>query len=119
MGALNVFKGVAISVVFTLVCLLIFSCLLVYTNISESLMQPVIIIVTAISILIGSTIVNRKTKKNGIINGAIVGFVYMFLIYLFSSISSDINFSLNFQSIIMIVAGMLGGIIGGIVGVNT
>ena len=52
----NLFKGIGISMLFTVSCLLIFSILLTYTNISESTIKPVIIVVTAISILIGSSI---------------------------------------------------------------
>ena len=115
---LNIFKGVLISFIFTIVCLLIFSCLLVYTDISENLMTPVVIVVTGISILIGSSMGNRKNTKNGILNGALVGGIYMLLIYLLSSICNEISFSLNMQSIIMICVGVIGGILGGIIGVN-
>ena len=101
---INILKGVSISIVFTLICLFIFSFLLVYTNISEALMGPVVIVITGISILLGSSIGNRKATKNGILNGALVGGLYMLVIYLFSSISNDINFTLNLQSIIMIIA---------------
>ncbi len=52
----NLFKGIGISMLFTVICLLIFSILLTYTNISENTITPVIIVVTAISILIGSSI---------------------------------------------------------------
>jgi putative membrane protein (TIGR04086 family) len=115
---INILKGVGISVAFTLICLLIFSCLLVYTNISESLMQPVIIVITGISILLGSSIGNRKATKNGIINGASVGVLYILTIYIISSIISGGNFVLNMQSIIMMIIGIIGGMIGGIIGVN-
>ena len=101
---INIIKGVSISIVFTLICLFIFSCLLVYTDISEAIMEPVVIVIAGISILVGSSIGNRKTKKNGILNGALVGGLYMLIIYIFSSISNDINFALNLQSIIMIFA---------------
>lgn len=100
---INIIKGVSISIVFTLICLFIFSCLLVYTNISEALMGPVVIVITGISILVGSSIGNRKATKNGILNGALVGGLYMFILYVFSSISKDINFVLNLKAIIMIV----------------
>ncbi|MCI9063896.1 MAG: TIGR04086 family membrane protein [Clostridia bacterium] len=115
---LNILKGVAISIIFTAICLFIFSCLLVYTNISESLMQPVIIVITGVSILLGSSMGNRKATKNGILKGALVGGIYILLIYLFSSIASEINFALNVQSVIMVFVGMLCGIVGGIIGVN-
>ena len=113
----NILKGVIISLLFTVVCLFIFSCLLVYTNISENLMQPVVIVVTGISILIGSSIGNRTIDKNGILNGAIVGVVYILCIYLISSIING-NFLFNIQSLIMIATGVIAGAVGGIIGVN-
>ena len=114
----NILKGVIISLIFTIVCLFIFSCLLVYTDVSENLMQPVIIVITGISILLGSSIGNRKATKNGIVNGAIVGIIYILCIYIISSIVNGGNFMLNMQSFIMIAMGLIGGIIGGIIGVN-
>ena len=107
----NIFKGIGISMIFTIVCLFIFSVLLTYTNISEST------IITAISILIGSSIGNTKIKKNGILNGAFVGGGYILILYLISSIL-NVKFSLNVQSIIMIAVGILFGMLGGIIGVN-
>ncbi len=113
-----ILKGVIISLIFTLICLFVFSCLLVYTDISENFMQPVVIVITGVSILLGSSIGNRKADKNGIVNGFLVGFIYIFCIYIISSIVNGGNFMLNMQSLIMIGIGLLGGIIGGVIGVN-
>lgn len=114
---INLIKGVGISLIVTLVLLLIFATILTYTETGEETINPVIIIITAISILIGSSIENIKIKKNGLINGGIIGGIYMLTIYLISSILNW-NFSLNFQSILMIIIGMIFGIFGGILGVN-
>lgn len=113
----NIAKGVGIAFLVTVVLLLIFAGLLTYTEISESMTNPVIIIITAISILIGSSIGNLKIKKNGLVNGALIGGIYIFTIYLISSILNW-KFGLEIQSIIMIVIGMVFGILGGIIGVN-
>lgn len=110
-------KGVIISIISTLTFLLIFSILLTYTDISEKLISPFIIVITGISILIGSSIANLKIKKNGLINGSIIGGTYLILIYLSSSIINN-NFILSTESIIMIIVGMIFGMIGGIIGVN-
>lgn len=59
--ALNVIKGVAIAFLSSLILLLIFSAILTYTNVNESVINPVIITITAISIFIGSSI--RKYKN--------------------------------------------------------
>lgn len=110
-------KGVGISLITTIILLFIFAGLLTYTPISETIITPVIIIVTAISILIGSSIGNIKIKKNGLVNGALIGGIYMLIIYLTSSILNW-KFGVEIQSIIMIVVGMVFGILGGIIGVN-
>lgn len=113
----SIAKGVGISLITTFILLMIFSILLTYTNINESTITPVIIVVTAISILIGSSIGNMKMQKNGILNGGLVGGLYILILYLISSLLNW-NFGLNAQSIIMTVVGAIFGIFGGIVGVN-
>ncbi len=110
-------KGLLISFIMTILILLVFSIILTFTNISEKTIVPVIIISTAISILIGSSISNIRIKKNGILNGALIGGGYILILYLLSSILNA-RFNLNIQSIIMISVGVVFGILGGIIGVN-
>ena len=114
---INILKGVGISLITTVIMLIIFSIILTYTNIQESAINPVIMIITAISILIGSSLGNIKIKKNGLINGGLIGGIYIIIIYLISSILNW-KFSLNMQSIIMIITAIVFGILGGIIGVN-
>lgn len=113
----NILKGVGISLITTLILLIIFSIILTYTNIQESVINPVIMIITAISILVGSSLGSIKIKKNGLINGGIIGAIYIVSIYLVSSLLNW-RFTLNLQSIIMIVIAIVFGILGGIIGVN-
>ena len=113
----EILKGVIISIIFTLVFLFIFSVILTYTSISEKFITPTIIVITAISIFIGSSIGNIKMKKNGLINGALIGGIYLLSIYLLSGIINQ-NFTLSIASIIIIIAGMTCGMFGGIIGVN-
>lgn len=113
----NIFKGVVISLISTVLLLIIFSVILTYTNIQENVINPVIMIITAISILIGSSIGNTKIKKNGLINGGAIGALYIIIIYLVSSLLNW-RFSLEIQSIIMIAVSVMFGILGGIIGVN-
>ena len=113
----KVIKGSAFSIIITLIGLLVYSIILSYTSVSESTIQTIVIIITAISILIGSTISTSNIKKNGIINGMFVGLIYIAIIYLLSSIVTG-NFLLNITSIIMIITSVLTGALGGIIGVN-
>ena len=113
----NVIKVTIISFMTTIIFLLIFSVIFTYTNISESFITPTIIVITAISIFIGSTISNSKMQKNGLLNGAIIGGIYLIGIYVISSIINQ-KFALSMQSIAMIISGMICGMFGGILGVN-
>ena len=113
----RIIKGSAFSIVITLIGLLVYSIILSYTSISESTMPATIIIITAVSILIGSTISTSNIKKNGIVNGVLVGIIYIAIIYLISSIVTG-KFLLNTNSIIMVIASTLTGALGGIIGVN-
>lgn len=114
---IKIIKGSVGGIILTLILLLIFAAVLTYTNIEESTIKPVIIVITAISILVGSSISTLKIKKNGMINGAMVGLIYILTIYLISSITGS-GFALNIYSIIMIIAAIISGVIGGIIGVN-
>lgn len=117
MAIKNIVKGVVIALLTTFILLIIFSIILTYTNTEEKVINPVIMIITAISILIGSSLANIKIKKNGLLNGGIVGEIYILMIYLISSLLNW-KFSLNIQSIIMIATATIFGVLGGIIGVN-
>ena len=116
--AIKIFKGLIISFIVTLLTIFIFAILLAYTNISENVIPTVIIVLTFVSILIGSIISMKKTSKNGLINGGIIGGTYVILLYLVSSFLNT-GFTLNGYTIGMIAAGIISGIIGGIIAVNT
>ncbi len=114
----SIIKGTAISFLTTIIALTVFAVLLTYTDLSENTIKPVIITVTGISILIGSSIGTRKLRKNGLMTGGIIGVSYILIIYLISSVMNS-NFALSLISVIMMGVGIIGGILGGIIGVNT
>lgn len=114
---IKVIKGSIISFLISIILLFIFASLLVYTSLQETTIKPVVIIISIVSILIGSSLSSIKIKKNGIINGALVGFIYIITLYILSSISF-IGFNLNMYSIIIMIGAILSGMVGGIIGVN-
>ena len=114
----GIIKGSIFSIIISAILLLIFAVLLSYTNLSENTMLPVTLVVTGVSILIGSMISTRKIRKNGILNGGMVGIIYIIALYLISSLFLA-GFYLTFKSFIMLIIGIITGMIGGILGVNT
>jgi len=112
-----ILKGYMYSILITCIFLFIYATILVNTNIGENTITPVVIIITAISILIGSSISCIKLKKNGIVNGLCIGAFYFITLYILSSITVT-GFGMNLKAIIMILTGTALGGIGGIIGVN-
>ena len=91
--------------------------MLVNTNLKDSTIKPIVIVLSSISIFIGSSISTIKIRKNGILYGGLVGAIYIVLIYLLSSIAFA-GFSLNLSSLVMIISSIMTGVVGGVIGVN-
>lgn len=110
-------KSIVISMICSLLLIFVLSFLVSNTNLKESIINPSVIFISAISIMIGGFLVSKKIKKKGILCGALLGIIYMILMYIISSFM-NMNFSINLNAIIMIGFGILGGAVGGILGVN-
>lgn len=80
-------------------------------------MVPVVLVITGISILIGSSMSTVSIKSRGMLNGFLVGFIYMAVLYIISSIML-VGFEFNLNSIIMLIVGAVTGMVGGVIGVN-
>lgn len=112
-----ILKGYLYSMVITCVFLFIYASILVNTKIGENTINIVVISITTVSILIGSSFSCIRVKKNGILNGICIGGLYFITLYLLSSLLY-VGFSFNIRSIVMILTGISIGGIGGIIGVN-
>ena len=110
-------KSIILSILLTFIALLLLSAVLNFTDVSENIISPSIIVISSVCIMIGSFIVSKKIKEKGILNGAILGILYMFILYIISSIANG-SFALNVSSLAMIGIGIIAGIFGGILGVN-
>lgn len=117
MAIKDVLKGIIISILTTAILLSVYAIILTYTSVNENTIPVITIIITAISILLGSAITTLHIRKNGAMNGGLVGIIYIFAIYILSSVITG-NFSVNNYSIAMIVISIIAGITGGIIGVN-
>ena len=114
---LRIIRGSLFSIIISVIGLLIFAIVLTNSNVSEDVIPIVIIVISNLSILIGSIIRNKRIEKNGIVNGMLVGLIYLIIIYLASSIVIK-SFNFNMKSVIMILCSIISGTIGGIIGVN-
>ena len=114
---LQIIKGSILAIVLTAIFMTIYAAILSFTDISENTIIPVVIVLTGISLLIGSSISTISLKRKGMLNGSLVGLTYMLILYFISS-CIQWNFSINLYSIIMVAVGVFMGMVGGIIGVN-
>lgn len=114
---IQILIGSLVSCIFSLIFFFIFALVLSNTDVKESAIPTVTIIISIISILIGSTISSKKLKRNGILNGACIGIIYISTLYILSSCLL-VGFKINIYSVLMIIGATISGSIGGIFGVN-
>ena len=74
---IKIIKGSIIAIIITMLALTIYAAILTYTSVSETTMVPVVLTITGISILIGSSMSSISIKKQGIMNGGFVGLIYI------------------------------------------
>ncbi len=110
-------KGIAISMILSLLMMLILSMVLSFSSVKENVIMPTVIFISAFSILVSSFLVAKRIESKGIIYGSLLGLIYMLILYLLSSIL-NFDFSLNTNAVVMITFGIVGGAIGGVLGVN-
>lgn len=110
-------KGIAISMILSLLMMLILSMVLSFSSVKENVIMPTVIFISAFSILVSSFLVAKRIESKGIIYGSLLGLIYMLILYLLSSIL-NFDFSLNTNVVVMITFGIVGGAIGGVLGVN-
>ena len=110
-------KGSVISIGISIILIFIMSVILTFSNVSETIIPALVIVISAISILVGSVTATFTMRRNGLVNGAIIGIVYISFIYILSSIMIA-DFNLNIKSLVMLVVSIITGMVGGIMGVN-
>ncbi len=114
---LSVLKGSLVSLCFSLVGILIFAFILKFTNISDSVINPVNQVIKAASVLLGVFIGLKKEKEMGLVSGLLIGLIYTVVAFLVFSIL-DGCFVFDRTLLNDILFGGISGAICGIICVN-
>ncbi len=114
---LSVLKGSLVSLCFSLVGILIFAFILKFTNISDSVINPVNQVIKAASVLLGVFIGLKKEKEMGLVSGLLIGLIYTVVAFLVFSIL-DGCFVFDRTLLNDILFGGITGAICGIICVN-
>ena len=111
------FKGLLFSFIFTLVAFFLFAVILRFTNVSDSVIPGIVLLISIISILCGSAICTKNAENQGWLWGGSIGLSYAVILYLISSLTLT-GFSFPLTTLYLLLGYITIGAIGGIVGIN-
>lgn len=114
---INILKGLGVSYLFTFISFIIFSIILTFSNLSDTTIPSIILIISILGIIIGSATCTKNAASNGLLWGATTGIIYCLILYLLSSVLF-VGFSFNLSTFYLILSSILFGGIGGIIGIN-
>ncbi|MGI6778656.1 MAG: TIGR04086 family membrane protein [Acetivibrionales bacterium] len=112
-----VIKGIVLSYVITIPAFIIFSIILTYVNFPQRIINPVVVVITIISILVAGISVTKNVRSKGWLNGGFAGLIYMIILYILGSVVYN-DFTIDRYVITMLIIGVLTGCIGGMLGIN-
>ena len=112
---LQIVKAVVLAVLFCLVAVLIFSLVLKFASLSDSVIKPVNQFIKVFAILFGCFFALRGEK--GWLKGIAVGLLTVMLTYLdFAMVGGD--FSMSWLIVAELAFGAVAGLLSGIIAVN-
>lgn len=113
----SVLKGWIGSVLLTFIFLLILSLAMIKFELSENVYSIIFIVISVLSLVIGSVLAARINGEKGLISGALVGILFFIFIFVLSSIING-SFSFDMMQIYRMLGCTIVGAIAGILGVN-
>ncbi len=114
-NVIQITKAVLAAVIFSLVCVLVFSLLLELFSISVTAVKPVNQALKIVAIALGGILFIRGGR--GLVKGVIYGLIAIVATYLLFSIISS-SFSVTWLFALEMALGAVAGGISGIIGVN-
>ena len=106
-------KGTLIALCVSLVLVLVFAFILKFTNISDSVINPINQVIKGVSIFSGVFLGLKKCKELGLVSGLLIGFIYTIIaFFIFSLLSGSFIFDIT-----LLTDSVFGAIIGAICGI--
>ena len=112
-----VFMGSVFSVIVTLILVLIIATVYYFANINDTVLNVLLILVSAVSAFLGGLFSSKRSGDNGLVHGLLTSLVYLIILFA-AAFAVNKQLSPAPRLITMLVAGSAAGMLGGIFGVN-
>lgn len=114
---ITILKNILLGYIITFLLFVIFAFVITYTDVPVSIVSPISVLITIVSILIASIPNGKSSIEKGWLTGCVTGFIYMLILYIIGSIVYK-NPGISPNGILMIIVGIISGITGSIIGIN-
>ena len=113
--AIHILKGLGYAYITTLIVLLVYNLLLVYTSVSADSVSIVTSFITTISAAFGGFYACKHIQEKGLIYGFIVGVSYIILLIIMFYLAKEnyiFDITVLYKAILVSIAGSIGGVLG-------
>ena len=114
----GIIEGVLRGFFMTLAILLIYSVVVHFVQIDESITSLLIIVATLLSVVYGSIYASQKTGRKGWLNGLMVALIYFVIFYLVALISQSREAMLTLKDLARLAICAFAGMLAGMLGIN-
>lgn len=114
----GIIEGVLRGFFMTLAILLIYSVVVHFVQIDESITSLLIIVATLLSVVYGSIYAAQKAGKKGWLNGLMVALIYFVIFYLVALISQSREVMLSLKDLARLSICAFAGMLAGMLGIN-
>ncbi|NMB41017.1 MAG: TIGR04086 family membrane protein [Firmicutes bacterium] len=118
LGPVLIFKGLLVTLLYSLVFLLLFTVILHFSPLSEMFVPYIIFGGTIVSILLGSVYVGKRTEEKGWLRGGLTGLSYVIVLIILCYIF-QVSFEPGLNVFTKLFLGFCFGTAGGILGINS
>lgn len=114
---LVIIKGTLLALVISLIMFTLTALVISFGDISEQIINGIIIAVSIISILVAGMFASNSARSRGFLYGSAIGFIYMLVLYFVGALAFD-SFGIDLRVLTMLIIGIVSGALGGIIGIN-
>ncbi len=115
---IGIFEGVLRGFFMTLAILLIYSVVVHFVQIDESITSLLILVATLLSVVYGSIYASQKAGRKGWLNGLMVALIYFAIFYLVALVSQSRDAMLTLKDLARLIICAFAGTLAGMLGIN-
>lgn len=110
-------KGVLLSLVISIILTGLLAVVVFFADLSDSTISTLILVISVLSVLLGSVILSKNIESRGLLNGLLLGISYFAILFAISALTGEV--ALERSNILRFISVLAGGMLGGVLGINS